>query len=103
MPEAFGGLVNYYDDFVPNCLPLADGTRRTKRSAQQLAKKYNFPLIKVGLVTFIDPVVAADRLREMQLAERAPRVRGRPRNYPSSGTSSARAAIVAAPGGGSAK
>jgi len=46
MSGAFGGLVNYYDDFVPNCLPLADGGRRTKRSAQQLAKKHGFSLIQ---------------------------------------------------------
>jgi hypothetical protein len=84
MSQAFGGLVNYYDDFVPNCLPLPDGSRRTKRSAQQLAKQYNFPLVKVGLVTFIDPVIAAERLREAQLAKAFsfPRGRGRPRKYP---------------------
>jgi hypothetical protein len=96
MSEAFGGLVNYYDDFVPNCLPLADGSRRTKRSAQQLAKKYNFPLIKIGLVTFIDPVIAAERLREAQLAERMPRGRGRPRKYPRSSAASEPAAPIAA-------
>jgi len=84
MSQAFGGLVNYYDDFVPNCLPLAGGGRRTKRSAQQLAKQYNFPLIKIGLVTLIDPVIAAERLREAQLSEKraVPRGRGRPRKYP---------------------
>jgi len=77
---------------------LADGGRRIKRSAQQLAKKHGFPLVKIGLVTFIDPVIAAERLREAQLAERAPRPRGRPRQYRGgSSAADAPAPLVAAP------
>jgi hypothetical protein len=97
MSETFGGLVDYYNDFVPRCLPRTDGAPRTRRSAQQLAKAFNFPLIRVGYTVLIDPVIAAERLREAQLSERAPRRRGRPRKYGSSGAAEPAAPLTAAP------
>jgi hypothetical protein len=97
MSEAFGGLVDYYNDFVPKCLPLSDGTPRGRRSAQKLAKAFNLPLIRVGDVVLIDPLIAAERLREAQLSERMPRGRGRPRKYRGGNTADAPPPIAAAP------
>jgi hypothetical protein len=79
MSDGFGGLVPYYTQFVPEHLPKANGEPRGKRSAQQIAKRYNLPLIRLGYNTFIDPEKAAERLREAQLSDREPRRPGRPR------------------------
>jgi hypothetical protein len=79
--DGFGGLVPFYDVFVPEHLTI-NGRRRSKRSAQDVAKRHNLPLVRIGHNVFIDPVVAAERLREAQLAQladRTPRGRGRPR------------------------
>jgi hypothetical protein len=84
MPKAFGGLVPYYEEFVPEHFPLPDGTPRGRRSAEKIAKRYNLPLIHVHKITFIDPVMAAERLREFATPKREqpPRKpRGRPRKY----------------------
>jgi hypothetical protein len=83
--EGFGGLVPFYDVFVPEHLPI-NGKRRSRRSAQVVAKKYNLPLVRVGHNVFIDPVVAAERLREAQLVDPRPRGRGRPRRMDAEAT-----------------
>jgi len=62
--EGFGGLILYYEEFIPRYLPLAGGRPRSRRSAQVIAKEYNLPIIRVGTIAFIDPVEAAARLRE---------------------------------------
>jgi hypothetical protein len=83
MPEGFGGLIPYYEEFVPEHFPLPNGKARGKRSAQQIAKEFNLPLIRVKQLTFIDPVLAAQRLREVAMtpSRETPRRRGRPRKY----------------------
>ena len=79
MPEPFGGLVSYFEDFMPRHFPLPDGTPRSKRSGERIAKRYNLPLIRVNKVTYIDPIMAAQRLREIAMMppRETPR-RGRP-------------------------
>jgi hypothetical protein len=80
MPSGFPGLVEYYDEFVPQNFTKRSGKPVTRRRAQQYAKEFNFPLVRIGYHTFIDPVIAVDRLREAQLApSREPRRPGRPR------------------------
>jgi hypothetical protein len=80
MSEGFGGLVPYYEEFIPRHFPLSGGKPRGRRSAQKIAKAFNLPLIRVGHVVLIDPEVAAHRLRETQLTpSREPRRPGRPR------------------------
>jgi hypothetical protein len=76
----FGGLMLYYEQFLPEFLPLPSGEKRSRRSGTHLAEKYDLPLIKVGRSIFIDTELAALRLREAQLAGQEPRRgRGRPR------------------------
>jgi hypothetical protein len=76
----FGGLMLYYEQFVPEFLPLPSGKLRSRRSGTHLADKYNLPLVKMGRSIFIDPELAAQRLRDAQLPESEPRRgRGRPR------------------------
>jgi len=83
MPQGFGGLVPYYEEFVPDHFPLANGKPRGRRSAQKIAKEYNLPLIRVKKLTFIDPELAAQRLREVAMTPgREPLRRGRPRKTP---------------------
>jgi hypothetical protein len=79
MSAAFGGLVPFYEKFVPEVLGKPDGGAIGRRGAQLIAKKYNLPLIRIGNAVFIDPVLAAERLREAQLNGTEPRRRGRPR------------------------
>jgi hypothetical protein len=79
MSEGFGGLVPYYDEFIPKHFPLSGGKPRGRRSAQKIAKEFNLPLIRVKQIVLIDPDMAAQRLREMQLTpRREARKRGRP-------------------------
>jgi hypothetical protein len=79
MSEGFGGLVPYFEKFVPEHFPLSGGKQRGRRSAQKIAKEFNLPLIRVKKLVFIDPELAAQRLREVAMApgREQPR-RGRP-------------------------
>jgi hypothetical protein len=74
---AIGELVDYYP-WVDKNLPLVNGKKRSKRSAQALAKRYDFPIVRIGWNAFIDIEKAAERLRQAQLADRTPRGPGRP-------------------------
>jgi len=74
----FGGLILYFDEFVPRYLRKTNGAVIGRRAAQMLAKRYDLPLVWLGNTVFIDEVIAADRLREAQLADRTPRRPGRP-------------------------
>jgi hypothetical protein len=76
--SGFGGLIDYYDEFVPVYLPLPNGKPRSRRSAQKVAISYNLPIVRVGWRAFIDPELAAQRLRETQLRARVKPQRGRP-------------------------
>jgi hypothetical protein len=71
------GLVPYYA-WVDEHLPLPNGRKRSKRSAQVIAQRYNLPLVRLGLGAVIDTEKAAHQLREAQLTDRTPRGRGRP-------------------------
>jgi hypothetical protein len=76
----FGGLQDYYKEFVPTHFPLASGKPRSRRSAAALAERHNLPLVRMGHISYIDPELAAQQLREDQLFGRAPyRGPGRPR------------------------
>ena len=75
----FGGLVDYHDTFIPNVLPLPNGQRRSRRSAQKIAVKYRLPVVWIARRAFIDPELAADILRKAQLVDRKPQGPGRPR------------------------
>jgi hypothetical protein len=83
MPSGFPGLVEYYGEFVSENFKQRNGKPVSKRSAQLYAQKYNFPLVRIGNNTFIDPELATARLREALLLEPAlfapPRRRGRPK------------------------
>jgi hypothetical protein len=84
VPEGFGGLEPYYE-FASRVFSRADGSPIGRRAAQKIAKKYNLPLIRMGNSAFIDPAIAAEQLRAMQLvdhADREPRKPGRPRKAP---------------------
>jgi hypothetical protein len=74
---ALPGLVPYYTWAEAN-LPLPSGKKRSRRSAQDITKRYNLPLVRLGLCAFIDVEKAAERLREAQLTDRTPRRVGRP-------------------------
>jgi len=75
----FGGMIEYYYEFVPRFLKKRNGEPVGRRAAQKLARKYNFPLIRIGYCTYIDVDLAAERLRRAQLGDdRQPRRRGRP-------------------------
>ena len=86
----FGGLVDYYKEFVPEYLPKSNGKPRSRRSAQAIAKRYNLPLVRIALRSFIDPQIAAEQLKAAQIRKRAePRgaarrsdKKSRPRNAP---------------------
>jgi hypothetical protein len=71
--SGLGGLILYYEEFVPRYLPACG-----RRWAQMLAKRHNFPLVRLGRAVYIDPELAADRLRAAQLGGREPRRPGRP-------------------------
>lgn len=79
MSEGFGGLVDYYNDFVPKHFPLPNGKPGCRRRAQKIAKRYNLKVIRVFQVALIDPIEAADTLRQQFAAQKreTPR-RGRP-------------------------
>src|SRR5215472_19147759 len=83
MPNGFPGLVEYYNEFVPQNFTKRSGKPVTRRRAQQYAKQYNFPLVRIGHKTLIDPMIAAERLRQAQLqqspAREPPRKPGRPK------------------------
>jgi hypothetical protein len=65
---------------------LKNGNARTRRSAQDIAKKYSFPIVRVGLRAFIDPDLAAQHLIEAQIHDRAAPRRGRrPRKIAAAG------------------
>lgn len=74
----FGGLIPYFDEFVPRYLRKKDGKPIGKRAAQIIAKENNLPLVRLGNNVFIDVEKAAERLREAQIIDREPRGRGRP-------------------------
>jgi hypothetical protein len=71
------GLEPYYPWADAN-FPLPNGKQRSKRGKQLIAKRHNLPVVYVGWCAFIDPALAAERLREAQLSDRTPRGRGRP-------------------------
>jgi hypothetical protein len=76
----FGGMIEYYYEFVPRFLKKRNGEPVGRRAAQKLARKYNFPLVRIGYCIYIDVDLAAERLRRAQLGDdRQPRRRGRPR------------------------
>jgi hypothetical protein len=76
---SFGGLMRF-DDFVRKYLTKKNGDPVGERQAQILVKEHNLPVIRVGSVVWVDPDIAAQRLREQQLFGREPRRgRGRPR------------------------
>ena len=75
----FGGL-QPYSEFVSQHFPLASGKPRSRRSAAFLVQKHNLPLVRMGHIAYIDPELAALRLREAQLIGPEPRRGpGRPR------------------------
>jgi hypothetical protein len=80
MSKSIAGL-EPLEDFMEDCLPLTNGKPRSKRSEQELVQRYNLPVVKIGHRRFIDPILAAERLREDQLAPGCtpPRSPGRPR------------------------
>jgi hypothetical protein len=80
-PTGFGGLVPYYDVFVPQYLTKTDGSPVGRRQAQIIAQVHNLPLVRLGNNCWIDPELAAERLREAQIfaREEPRRGRGRPR------------------------
>jgi hypothetical protein len=76
---SFGGLM-LYEEFVQKFLLKKNGDPVGERQAQILAKEHDLPLIRVGSCVWIDPLLAADRLRQAQIFDREPRRgRGRPR------------------------
>jgi hypothetical protein len=76
---ALPGLDPLYP-WIEKVFPLPNGRKRSKRSAQDLAKRYNLPVVRVGWLTFVDPALAAERLRQAQLREQTLRGRGRPQS-----------------------
>ena len=75
----FGGLIPYFEEFVPKYLPKSNGKPRSRRSAQDIADRYNLPLVRIALRAFIDPQIAAEQLKAAQIRERAAPRRGRPK------------------------
>lgn len=82
MSEVAGlpGFVPYYQ-WVEANLPLPSGKKRSRRSAQDIAKRFGLPLVRIGLCAFIDLEKVAAVLRErerQQRPDRMPRRPGRP-------------------------
>jgi hypothetical protein len=75
----FGGLVEYFGQFVPAYLKKTNGNPVGRRRAQIIAKQHNLPLVRLGNAVFIDPNLAARLLIEAQTARHEPRGPGRPR------------------------
>jgi hypothetical protein len=77
-PLSLGGLIPYFDEFVPRFLRKKNGAPVGRRAAQKIARQYNLPIVRMGHCAFIDVERAAEILREAQLVDRAPRKPGRP-------------------------
>ena len=70
-----------FDEWFDARLRRPDGTAYSRRSRQQIAKKFKLPLVRVGHVRLIDPAAADARLLEYALHQDQPErlSRGRPR------------------------
>ena len=69
-------LVDYYSDYAPKRFPRA----KSRRTQQDLAKRYRLPLIRVGYNVLIDPIAGDNRLRELAKHQEPEQRRlGRPR------------------------
>jgi hypothetical protein len=83
VPTNLGGLIRFFEEFVPRYLTKKNGEPVGRRAAQKIARQHHLPLVRLGNAVFIDVELAADRLREAQLMpDREPRRRGRPRKSP---------------------
>jgi hypothetical protein len=73
------GLVSF-DEWFDGLIRKPDGGIYGKRAKQAFRRRYRLPVVEVGWCRLIDPVAAADRLREYaQHQDPARRGPGRPR------------------------
>jgi hypothetical protein len=89
--EGFAGL-KPWNLFCDAHFPKPNGKPRSKRSRQDIAKRYGFTLVRIGNQNFVDEEFEGERLRRaLRGGEREPPRRpGRPKKGAANGAASSR-------------